>query len=259
MEDVPSTRPRGQPNTVYFHGAGVAEVIVTAVQALWNAVHELTRLRSTDKPVYLVTIFGSARITPGSEAYLKVVDLAERLTRLGGGRIGIVTGGGPGMMQAANEGVNNVLGRSEDHSIGLRIDLDFETGVNPFVHKVYSHQDFFSRLHQFIILADAYIVVEGGIGSLLELSLVWQLLQVRKLYNTPFILLAPMWKALVEWAHKWMIDEAVTPLASPADMRIPHLPETTDEAVELIRGDFEHWLRHQEELESQRCPQPNQQ
>lgn len=259
MEQENLTHPRGQPNTVYFHGNGVAEVIVTTVAALWKAVHELTRLRSTEKPVYLVTIFGSARIKPGSESYQKVVELAERLTRLGDGRIGIVTGGGPGMMQAANEGVNNVLGRSEDHSIGLRIDLDFETGVNEFVHKVYSHQDFFSRLHQFVILADAYIVVEGGIGSLLELALVWQLLQVRKLYHTPFILLAPMWKALVEWATKWMIDEPSTQLASPADMQIPHMPETTDEAIELIRQDFDLWLRHQDELLAQRCPRPDQQ
>lgn len=238
----------------YYEEDRVSNVVIAAVEALWNSVHELTRLRPTAKSVYLVTIFGSARIQPGSEAYERVADLAEKLTRLGGGKIGIVTGGGPGLMQAANEGVARVRADSSDHSIGLKIALDFEKEANPFVAKVYEHKDFFSRLHQFVILSDAYIVVEGGIGSLLELSLVWQLLQVRKLYNTPFILLAPMWKALLQWATKWMVEDSSPQLAGEIDMKIPITPDTTDEAIAIIEKDMLRWLKEQDQHKALRCP-----
>jgi predicted Rossmann-fold nucleotide-binding protein len=250
--------PASQPDTVYFHGDGASDVIGKVVAALWEAVHQLTRLRATNKSIYYVTIFGSARIQPGTDAYKRVADLAENLTRMGNGKIGIISGGGPGLMQAANEGVSRVHGKSAEHSIGLRVYLPFESEVNPFVATFYEHKDFFSRLHQFVILSDAYIVVEGGVGSLLELALVWQLLQVRKLYNTPFILLAPMWKALVEWARKWMINDAQTHLASPKDMQIPLTPDTADEAIEIVRKDLQRWLQHQAELEALRCPRPEQ-
>ncbi len=250
--------PASQPDAVYFHGDGASDVIGKVVSALWEAVHQLTRLRATNKSIYYVTIFGSARIQQGTEAYERVADLAERLTRMGNGKIGIISGGGPGMMQAANEGVSRVHGDSLEHSIGLRVDLHFEDEVNPFVTKVYEHKNFFSRLHQFVIMSDAYIVVEGGIGSLLELALVWQLLQVGKLYNTPFILLAPMWKELVAWAKRWMVDEAHTRLASPEDMKIPLTPDTADEAIEIVRKDLARWQQRQDQLEAQRCPRPGQ-
>ena len=95
-------------------------------------------------------------------------------------------------------------------SIGINIELPFEQEVNPFVSQAYGHRTFFSRLHHFMIASDAFVVVPGGIGSLLELSLAWQLLQVRKLYNTPLILVGKMWADLVEWARSAPIG------ASPA-------------------------------------------
>ena len=100
----------------------------------------------------------------------------------------ILTCGGPGLMQAANEGAHSVDPEGLRRSIGINIELPFEQELNPFVSQAYGHRTFFSRLHHFMIASDAFVVVPGGIGSLLELSLAWQLLQVRKLYNTPLIL-----------------------------------------------------------------------
>jgi hypothetical protein len=102
--------------------------------------------------------------------------LAAELTRMG---CDIITGGGPGLMQAANEGVMSLGPDATGRSIGVRVDLPFEQEVNPFVGQMYEHKTFFSRLHHFMIASDALVVVPGGIGTLLELAMVWQLLQVR--------------------------------------------------------------------------------
>ena len=88
-------------------------------------------------------------------------------------------------------------------SVGIRIELPFEQETNPFVGQADQHRTFFSRLHHFMIVSDAFVVVPGGIGSLLELSLAWQLLQVRRLYNTPLILVGSMWAELVKWGRSF--------------------------------------------------------
>src|SRR4029450_1598563 len=106
-----------------------------------------------------------------------------------------------GLMQAANEGAMSVSADAPNRSIGVRIELPFEQEANAFVGQVYEHKDFFSRLHQFMIQADAFVVVPGGIGTLLEMSMVWQLLQVNHLHGTPLILVGRMWADLVRWAR----------------------------------------------------------
>ena len=149
-----------------------------------------------------MTIFGSARLKPGTVAYEGVKKLAAELTTMG---CDILTGGGPGLMQAANEGAHSVDPEGLRRSVGINIELPFEQEVNPFVSQAYGHRTFFSRLHHFMIVSDAFVVVPGGIGTLLELSLVWQLLQVRKLYNTPLILVGKMWAELVDWGRRSML------------------------------------------------------
>jgi predicted Rossmann-fold nucleotide-binding protein len=128
-------------------------------------------------------------------------------------------------MQAANEGAHSVDPEGLRRSIGINIELPFEQEVNPFVSQAYGHRTFFSRLHHFMIASDAFVVVPGGIGSLLELSLAWQLLQVRKLYNTPLILVGKMWADLVEWARSAMLIEG-SELASDVDFEIPRWVNT---------------------------------
>jgi len=95
--------------------------------------------------------------------------------------------GGPGLMQAANEGAVSVDPGALERSVGIRVELPFEQTINPFVGQAYEHRTFFSRLHHLMIVSDAFVDVPGGIGTLPEMSLVWQLLQVRKLFATPLI------------------------------------------------------------------------
>jgi uncharacterized protein (TIGR00730 family) len=232
----------GQADVVPFSDEdAAANLLVGAIQGLWDVVNQLTRFRRTRRENYRVTIFGSARLRPGTPAYDGVKQLAAELTRMG---CDIVTGGGPGLMQAANEGAASVEAEARDRSVGIRVELPFEQEVNPFVGQVYEHRTFFSRLHHFMIVSDAFVVVPGGIGTLLEMSLAWQLLQVRKLYNTPLILVGEMWKELVEWGRRAMLREGLE-LANAVDFTIPHCVSDIEQTVALIRANREEWLRAQ--------------
>src|SRR5438105_3883282 len=106
------------------------------------------------------------------------------------------------------------------------------------------HRTFFSRLHHFMIVSDAFIVVPGGIGTLLEMSLAWQLLQVRKLYNTPLIVVGKMWAELIEWGRRSMLRKG-NELASDIDFTIPHCVDTIAECVALVRENRTAWLASQ--------------
>jgi len=233
----------GQPDIVKLSDEDAAvAVLQRAVTGLWEVVNDLTRLRRTRRQNYRVTIFGSARLQPGTVAYEGVKQLAAELARMG---CDIMSGGGPGLMQAANEGALSVDPKALHRSVGIRVDLPFEQAVNPFVGQMYEHRTFFSRLHHFMIISDAFIVVPGGIGTLLEMSLAWQLLQVRKLYNTPLVLVGKMWPELVDWGRRFMLQEG-SELASGPDFTIPHCVNTMEEAVALIRENRAAWLASQE-------------
>ncbi len=122
-------------------------------------MNKLTRFRRSTRESFRVTIFGSARLKPGSPAYDAVKQLAAELAAMG---CDIVTGGGPGLMQAANEGAASVDPTALGRSVGIRVDLPFEQTLNPFVGQAYEHRALFSRLHHFMILSDAFVVVPGG-------------------------------------------------------------------------------------------------
>jgi len=232
----------GQSNVVRLSDEdATVRVIERAVGGLWEVVNDLTRLRRTTRQNYRVTIFGSARLKPGTPAYEGVKKLAAELV---GANCDILTGGGPGLMQAANEGAHSADPNGPGRSVGINIELPFEQQVNPFVTQSFEHRTFFSRLHHFMIVSDAFVVTPGGIGSLLELSLVWQLLQVRHLYNTPLILVGKMWADLVDWARKAMLIEG-SELASEVDFKIPHCVNTIDDALALIRENRAAWLASQ--------------
>lgn len=207
-------------------------VIESALGNLWGVVNDLARLQPRQSNAYRVSIFGSARAKPGTLAYDKVRDLARRLAARG---CTIITGGGPGLMQAANEGER--LGDPDGHrpTIGIRVELPFEQGANPFVEEAHLHRTFFSRLHQFVRLSNAFVVVDGGIGTTLETLMVWQLLQVKHIRDVPLVLVGPMWRGLVEWARASMLSPA-GPLASAPDIDIPTCVDTTEEAAAIIEA-----------------------
>lgn len=217
-------------------------VLSQAVLGLWEVVNNLTRLRPTRRLRYRVTIFGSARTDPEHWAYAAVRDLAAELTRLD---CDIVTGGGPGLMRAANEGARLAGADPNRSSVGIRVDLPFEQEVNPFVGQVFEHRTFFSRLHHFVLVSDAFVVVPGGIGTVLETMMIWQLLQVRKLYDTPLILAGAMWAGLVEWAREAMLRPD-GPLASPEDFAIPICCRDGPEVLDVLRAHHSRWKATQE-------------
>jgi len=229
---------RNEPRTVSLADEdAVRQVLTRAVFGLWDVVNDLTRLRPTKRERYRVTIFGSARAKPGTFVYDEVKRVAAALAEMG---CDIVTGGGPGLMQAANEGAAAVNAPQRDRSVGIRVDLPFEQEVNPFVEQAFEHKTFFTRLHHFVLTSDAFVVTPGGIGTLLELSMIWQLLQVRHVHDTPLILVGKMWANLVEWAKTHLLASQ-PPLANAEDMTIPICVGTGDEAIALIRDHHAKW------------------
>lgn len=231
-----TTDPTQRNNAVSLADEQAAkQVIIDSVLGLWDVVNNLTRLKPSQKDRYRVTIFGSARAKPGTIAYEETKRASKALAELG---CDIITGGGPGLMQAANEGVK--LAGEGAESVGIRVDLPFEQEVNPFVELAFEHRTFFTRLHHFVLASDAFIVAPGGIGTVLETAMVWQLLQVKHLDQTPLILVGKMWPGFVEWARSSML-EFETPLASAEDFNIPRCVASSDEAIELIREHHAQW------------------
>jgi uncharacterized protein (TIGR00730 family) len=220
----------------------VKDVVVGTILALWEGVNNLTRLRPSKRERYRVTIFGSARAPRGTPAYEQTKVVAKALAEMG---CDIITGGGPGLMAAANEGVAEAGDAGRGRSIGIRVDLPFEQAPNAFVSQVFEHRTFFTRLHHFVLASDAFVVAPGGIGTVLETMMVWQLLQVRHLQNTPLILVGRMWPGLVQWARTYMLDQPLA-LASAEDLTIPRCASTGAEATLLLRQDHERWLRDRE-------------
>jgi uncharacterized protein (TIGR00730 family) len=216
----------------------VKQVLVGTVLSLWDVVNNLTRLRPSKRDRYRVTIFGSARAQPGSYVYEEVKRVAAALAEMD---CDIITGGGPGLMQAANEGAAAAGSPERNRSVGIRVELPFEQEVNPFVHQAFEHKTFFTRLHHFVLASDAFVVAPGGIGTVLELMMIWQLLQVRHIQSAPLILVGKMWAPLVEWAKTYLAGSQ-PPLANAADMDIPRCVETADEAIAMIHEHHASWV-----------------
>jgi uncharacterized protein (TIGR00730 family) len=216
----------------------VKEILAATVLNLWKVVNNLTRLRPSKRERYRVAIFGSARAQPGTFVYDEVKRAAAAFASMG---CDIVTGGGPGLMQAANEGARMA---GAPGSMGIRVELPFEQDVNPFVEQAFEHETFFTRLHHFVIASDAFVVVPGGIGTVLEMLMIWQLLQVRHMDNVPLILVGKMWRGLVEWARTSMLDPRLA-LANADDLQIPQCLDTADEAVAVVRDLHAKWQARQ--------------
>jgi len=213
----------------------VKEIIEATVLNLWKVVNNLTRLRPSRRERYRVAIFGSARAQPHTLVYEEVKRAATAFASMG---CDIVTGGGPGLMQAANEGARSA---GAPGSMGIRVELPFEQHANPFVEQAFEHETFFTRLHHFVIASDAFVVVPGGIGTVLETLMIWQLLQVRHVRGVPLVLVGKMWKGLVEWARVSMLDPRLA-LANAEDLEIPQCVENADDAIALIRDLHGAWL-----------------
>ena len=172
-----------------------------------------------------VSVFGSARTQPDDPAYGLGVRLGQALVEAG---YAVITGGGPGAMQAANQGAFEAGGVS----VGLGIELPFESGLNRFVDLGVNFRYFFTRKTMFVKYAQGFIVLPGGFGTLDELFEALTLVQTQKVTSFPIVLVGhAYWDGLVAWLR----DVAVTHgTVSPKDLDLIHLTDDIDEAVRIV-------------------------
>jgi hypothetical protein len=173
------------------------------------------------------TFFGSARLRPGDPMYKAAEELAARLAKQG---FTIITGGGPGIMEAANVGSFKVGGRS----IGLNIKLPTEQKLNPYVTESESFNFFFSRKVMLAFASEVYVYFPGGFGTLDEFLEMVTLIQTEKISPVPVVLYdAKFWKPFIEYMKTTLLTEYET--ISPEDLDLFHIVDSVDEAYEYIR------------------------
>lgn len=206
----------------------VRKFLSKKIQQLNNIVADLDALvTEIGTDYYRVSIFGSARIKPNTEEYMEVYDLAKKLAK---NNADIVTGGGPGLMEAANAGAKD--GSSKSKSFGLHVDLPFETSPNEHLDITYHHKRFSSRLDEFMRISHAVIVTPGGIGTILELLYTWQLIQVSHISERPIILVGKMWTGLLEWMKSEPLNKQ---LIDKSDFNNIKIVQNVDEVIILLK------------------------
>ena len=186
-----------------------------------------------------VSIFGSARTQPDNQYYKMGVDIAHKISEAG---LGVITGGGPGIMEAANLGAS----KSNGASVGLNINLPFEQSHNPYIDgdKLINFDFFFVRKVMFMKYAQGFVVLPGGFGTLDELFEALTLVQTNKTAEFPIIMVGKeYWSGLIDWLKTTMLDKEKN--ISPEDMDLFHLVDTADEAVEII---FEFYSKYSMKL-----------
>lgn len=175
---------------------------------------------------YRVAIFGSARIQPGDQEYRDVFQIARGLASAG---FDIVTGGGPGLMEAANAG--HKASGSVSNSIGLKIKLPFENDANRFLDINREFDRFSNRLDTFMSLSDAIVVAPGGVGTLLEFFYSWQLMQVEHICETPIVMFGDLWIPLLDWLRTEVMKRG---LFDEKDLQSIFCLDSVDKVVALI-------------------------
>lgn len=175
-----------------------------------------------------VSIFGSARTKPDDRYYLLTEEIATKISKAG---YGVISGGGPGIMEAANKGAH--LGGGV--SVGLNIELPFEQHFNPYIDhdKNLQFDYFFVRKVMFVKYSQGFVVMPGGFGTLDELFEAITLIQTKKIGKFPIILVGTeFWSGLFEWVKSVLLDKYHN--ISPEDMNLIKIVDTADEVVEII-------------------------
>ena len=186
---------------------------------------------------YRVVIFGSARIKKGDRIYEEVYKLAKNVGEIG---YDVVTGGGPGLMEAASAGHEKGTPDNKSHTVGLNIKLPFEQKANTHLDLVIEHDRFSSRLDEFVALANIVVVTPGGIGTALELLYAWQLIQVKHSCKIPIILMGTMWKDFLKWVKKWPLSHG---LMNEADMDYILYAKGSKDALRLIKEAHKEFIK----------------
>jgi len=185
-----------------------------------ESIEELSTLRNA------VSIFGSARVKPGDSCYQQAEYLSRRLAEKG---FSVITGGGPGVMEAANKGASEGGGKS----VGMNIRLPFEQKPNPYSNVSIDYKYFFIRKVMFVKYAVAYVIFPGGYGTLDELFEALTLIQTRRIKSFPVVLLgSSYWKGLMEWMSDTMLKEN---MILPEDLDLIRITDDPEEAVRYIQ------------------------
>jgi uncharacterized protein (TIGR00730 family) len=182
-----------------------------------------------------VTIFGSARVTEDDPMYQAARELAARLSREG---FAIITGGGPGIMEAANRGAVDADGQS----VGCNIELPFEQGMNQYVEVAVNFRYFFVRKTMFVKYAEAFVIFPGGFGTLDELFESLTLIQTGKIHNFPIVLFgSAYWRGLLDWIKDTLLAEGKI---SPEDLELLAITDSPEEACRIIVECYDNqcWL-----------------
>ena len=176
-----------------------------------------------------VAIFGSARVTPDHPYYQAAEDIARRLSEAG---FSVISGGGPGIMEAANRGA--YAGKSP--SVGLNIQLPHEQSANPYQDVAHTFQHFFARKVMFVKLSCAFVMMPGGFGTMDELMEVLTLVQTGKIRKVPVILVgASFWEGLLQWIKGRLREDGMIGMEDPDLLRVIDDPQAIVEAI------FEHY------------------
>ena len=171
-----------------------------------------------------VSIFGSARLAPENEYYQMAVDIAEKITEIG---FGVITGGGPGIMEAGNKGAKKSGGKS----VGLGIELPFEAGLNPYVDFIngMAFDYFFVRKVMFVKYSQGFVVMPGGLGTMDELFEAMTLIQTKKIGRFPIVLYgSSFWSGLMDWLRETVLREGYI---KEDDFSLFRIVDTPEEAV----------------------------
>lgn len=186
-----------------------------------------------------ISIFGSARTKPEDKYYKLTCEIAKRLTDEG---YGVISGGGPGIMEAANKGAyeNNGL------SVGLNIDLPFEQSHNAYIDpdKNLSHRYFFVRKVMFVKYAQAFVVMPGGFGTMDELFEALTLIQTKTITSVPVVLVgSDFWTGLKDWIQNVMLDKFGN--ISPKDLDLIPIVDDAEHVIKIINDYYEEGANHE--------------
>ncbi len=241
MEEKKNTEKKGTSNGCMHAAKLRGEVIDPSEFKGGNATWRIFRIMAefVDGYEFLskisadVTVFGSARTKPGEKYYEEAVKLS---TLMAGEEISVITGGGPGIMEAANKGAHDAGGES----IGLNIQLPFEQRINKYVRHGLGFHFFFTRKVMLTSPSQAFVAFPGGFGTMDEIFEVLTLIQTKKMQPVPVILMGEdFWGPMVEnFIRPQMLEAHKT--ISPEDMDIFHVVNSAEEAMEIIKKTVRH-------------------